>query len=487
MVTPANSIRLLFWAIAGALACLETGCRVGPVYQPPDLSPVTAPPWRAATLGLAPQASAVTDWWRQFDDEELVRLIDGLVRQNLTLAEARQRVLAMQAVRTGAAADRLPRLDGTATTVHAATGEKAVNPQGPQPGQDMELYSAGFAASWELDLWGRIQHLNQAADATVAAAVEDYRDAAVSLAADLAIAYLDIRTLQERLDVLDRNLDLQRQTLALATSQQEAGTGTEFAVAQAQRQLAQTQALKPPLRDALARSENRLALLLGRRPSDNLVAPGKIPQMPPVLGLGLPAELLEHRADVRRAIAAYRAAVERVGAARAAKYPTVTLSGTLNLQTTNPSHLLDSQAYTYSLGPSLRVPLFDAGRLDAAVQERVAEAEQCRLAVDRTLLEAIGEVENAAVGVVRSEEQRQELENAVTAARRAVTLADQLYRAGLTGLNDLVDAQRYLVDLQDRSLVARRDALVETVHLYRALGGGWEKLPTAIPDVETKP
>lgn len=474
-------------AILVGVVLVGSGCRVGPVYQPPDLSPVTASPWRAASLGLAPQAAAVTNWWRQFGDEELVRLIDELVRQNLTLAEARQRVLAVQAVRTTVAADRLPRLDGAANVTHAATGEEAVNPQGPQPGQDMNLYSAGLAASWELDLWGRIQHLNQAADANVAAVIEDYHAAAVSLAADLAVAYLDIRTLQERLAVLDRNLDLQRQTLALATSQQEAGAGTEFAVAQAQRQLAQTQALKPPLRDALARSENRLAILLGRRPSDDLVVPGKVPQMPPILGLGLPAELLEHRADVRRAIAAYRAAVEQVGAATAAKYPTVTLSGTLNLQATTVSHLLDSQAYTYSLGPNLRVPLFDAGRLDAVVQERVAEAEQRRLAVERTLLEAIGEVENAAVGVVRSEERRQELENAVTTARRAVTLADQLYRTGLTGLGDLVDAQRYLVDLEDRSLVARRDALVETVHLYRALGGGWEILPPASPDVETNP
>jgi len=423
------------------------------------------------------------DWWQQFRDEDLSRLICELVSQNLDLAEARQRILAARAISSQMGSTRLPRLDGTAYTGVAGTGSEGVNFTGPPPGQDDSMDSLGLSAAWELDLWGRVQRLATAAEAEVDVAVEDYRGAAVSLAADLAIAYIDTRILRARLAVLDRNIELQVKTVALTQSELAAGTGTSLDVAQAQSQLSQTMARRPVLLEALARSENRIALLLGRRPGEVQIGQGGVPEMPQVIGMGLPAELIQRRTDIRRAITAYRAAVERVGATEAEKYPAVTLSGVLNVQSTDLDSLFAGHAYTYNLGPALRIPLLDGGRIDAAVRQRVAVAEEQRIRVERTLLVAIGEVENTVVGIVHSEGRRQALFNAIGPAQTAVDRANELYHAGLTDSLRVIDTQRQLVNLEEDELLARRDTLVETVRLYLALGGGWQALALPVPEL----
>lgn len=472
--------------IAVLLILGSVGCTVGPDYQKLDLDPTTQRPWQAKALEtessrISTQMEPVAMWWQQFGDEELIRLISDLARQNLTLVEARQRIVAAQAIRGKVRADRLPQLDMTGNVGEAGTGEKAISFNGPQPGEHTEIYSAGLSAAWELDLWGRVARLTRAADAEVDMAVEDYHAAAVSIAADLATAYIDFRILQSRIEVLDRNIDLLRKTLMLAQSELNAGVGTKLDVAQAQRQLSQTLAMRPVLLDAAARSENRIAVLLGCRPGENVIHRGEVPRMPQVIGLGLPADLVERRADVRRAIAAYRGAVERIGAAEAEKYPSITLSGTLNIQATDMDNM-GRHAYTYNLGPGIQMPLFDGGRINANVYEKYARAQELRAMVERTLLEAIGEVEDAAVGVIRNEARMRELSDAVTAAGSAADFAFELYRSGQTSLLQVVDAQRELVDTQDNCLVAQRDALAETIHLYRALGGGWHEMSLPAPE-----
>jgi NodT family efflux transporter outer membrane factor (OMF) lipoprotein len=464
------------------LLLIVVGCTVGPKYYPPDLSATTAQPWQAASLDagtgrIGTQAGPVAAWWQQFGDKELTRLVTELTRQNLTLEEARQRVVAVRAIRGEISSERWPQLDATAAAGSAGTGREGVNFNGPPPGVEKNVYEAGLSAAWELDLWGRVARLTHAADANVEIAMEDYHDAAVSLAAELATAYMDLRTLRARMDVLDQNIKLQRKALALAESELDAGSGSKLDVAQAQSQLSQTLAMRPALRDASARFENRIAVLLGRRPGANLIAPGGIPQMPKILGLGLPAELIERRADVRRAIAAYRGAVELVGAAKAERYPAFTLTGTLNVQSTDTANLFGGHAFAYNFGPSLSLPLFAGGRIDATIHERIARVEERRAAAERTLLEAIGEVENAAVGVARGEERQQDLTDAALAARNVVDMTEHLYRSGLADMSQVIAATRAFMDLEDKRLQAQRDALVESVRLYRALGGGWQELP----------
>lgn len=463
-----------------------SACSVGPEYTPPDLKSVVRPPWAAEsatseTTRLSAEAATVAGWWHAFGDETLPHLIERLCTQNLSLAEARQRVVAAQATRDSAASGWFPAVDGTADAGYAGTGEDAVNFRGPPPGKETDIYSAGIAASWEVDLWGRIGHLTHAADAAIGIALEDYHAAAVSLAAELAITYFELRVLAARLAVLEQNIELQKRALAIAESELDAGTGTRLSVAQATLALRQTIALRPGLNEAITRAENRLSVLLGQRPIAGFDFASGLPSMPRVIGLGLPADLLERRADVRRANASYRSAVELIGAAEAERYPEIRISGTFQLQTPDIADLFSAGAATYTIGPSLRVPLVDGGRIDANVRTRTAEAAERRLALERILIGAIAEVESAAVGVVRSEERERELETAADAAKEAAALAESLYRSGLAGFLEVVDAERALVSIEDAVLVAKGDALAETVRLYRALGGSWATLPLPEP------
>ncbi len=470
-----------FLLILGACG-VGTGCRVGPDYRPPGAGAAATRPWSATVTNdsagaIATQAEAIGEWWRQFDDPALTELIEQLSRQNLSLLEARLRITEARAARGQLDSQRLPRVDATADAGGAGTGSEGINFRGPPPGAQTELYSLGLAASWELDFWGRVERLDRAAAAQVRFAVEDYRDAAVSLAAELTTAYVDRQIARARLDTLADSIALQQRTLDLVTSDFDAGAGSRLGVAQAQRELAQTRALKPVLVEISVRAENRIAVLLGRRAGERAIPDGPVPRMPRLIGLGLPAELLERRADIRRAIAAYQAAVERIGAAEAEHYPTVTLAGTFNVQSAEASKLFGGHAFTYSLGPALRWPIFQGGRIDALVAERIAVAQQRRAAVERTILEAFSEVENAAVAVARREDRLARLDEAADAASIAAGIADELHRAGLADLLEVIDAQRQLVQLRDQRLQVRWELLIGAIDLYRALGGGWRQMP----------
>lgn len=467
----------LLWALSSA------ACTVGPDYAPP------APTGRLAAAWRQPAGDAVTAermdlarWWQRFGSDELSAFADQLVSQNLSLAEARQRVVAARARRGIVSADRLPQVRAGAGYTRASTGDRSLNFQGPPPGQDVDVYSVSTSAGWEIDLWGRVARNLEAADAEIDVAVEDYRDAAVSLLAELAIAYADASTLHQRLDVAGRGVALQEDTVRLVQSRLDAGSGTRLDLDQAQRELENTRALVPELQRALAAAENRIAVLLGERPRDGLVSAGAALAAPAVLGVGVPADLLARRADVRRAERRLAAATARIGAAEAERYPNISIGGTLALAARDVDTLgTGADALSYTFGPSLTIPLFTGGRIDSNVAVRSAEAEAARLTFERSLLDAIAEVETAAAGVVRTRERREHLDAAAVAARSAVVLARQLYDAGSSSLLQVLDAQRTLVATEDELLVAGQASLVQTVTLYRALGGGFEPIPLEAP------
>jgi len=463
-------------ALAGF--ALASACTVGRDYERPDLAPRTAPAWREpAGAAITAQRMELARWWERFGSDELTALATRLVAQNLSLAEARQRIVTARARRGIADAQRLPQLSGGAGYTRAGTGDRSLNFQGPPPGQDVDVYSASVTAGWELDLWGRVARLTEAADADIAIAVEDYRDAAVSLLADLALAYVETSTLHQRLAVATRGIDLQAETVRLAQSRLDAGLGTRLDVQQAGRELEATRALLPPMRQALASAENRIAVLLGDRPRDDLVSATGALRLPPTLGVGLPADVLERRADVRRSEQRYIAAVALAGATEAERYPSITLGGTLALRAQNVDTLTaGADAISYSFGPNLTIPLFTGGRIDSAVAAAESEAEAARLGFERAVLAAVAEVETAAAGAVRSRERVTHLQASARAAREAVDLAEQLYRSGARSLLQVIDAQRALVRIEDALLVARSEAFAQTVALYRALGGGFESI-----------
>lgn len=419
-------------------------------------------------------AKDVAEWWRTFDPT-LEALATRALAANLDLAVARERVVEAQARRGIVSADRRIQIDAEGSYLHAATGDQALAFAAPPPGAEKNLYAAGVVAGWELDLWGRVGRLVDAARADSAAAIERYHDVAVSLVSELALAYIDVRALDRRLSLVKENVELQQRTLDLAEARLAAGNGPELDVMQARRLLRRTSARVPELQRAKAVAENRIAVLLGTRPADGLVPDGDLPSDVCPVEMGLPAELIARRPDIRQAMYAYKSALLRTEAADLERLPQVRLNGTFKLSADNLGDFKDN-ATIYSIGPQISFPLLDGARINATVSVRQSQAEQARLVLEQALLRAIEEVENAAVGYMRRRAQVGELEKAVEAARRSEEMADQLYRAGLRSLDQSVDAQRQLVEAEDDLVVARQQMLGETVRLYRALGGGWEQL-----------
>lgn len=458
------------------LGVIATGGCVA-TRQPMTDSLVARPqaPWRAnlTAPSLSEGQAKVLSWWRGLNDPVFAELAEKALQANLDLAFARERIVEARARRGVVNADHLPQVDFNADYSRAGSGDDALSFAAPPPGHETDLFAAGVIAGWEIDLWGRVQRLVDAADADAQAAIEDYRDAAVSLLSELALAYIDVRTLERRLVLVEQNATLQQRTLELAESRFAAGNGPELDVALARRLLKRTQARIPELRRAKSVAENRIAVLLGRRPADDLVSPGELPVVLIPVDMGLPADLITRRADIRRAAWIYRAALARTDATAAERLPRLTLSGSFRLSGSDAGTLF-ADALVYSLGPQVSFPLFDASRIDANVRVRESQSEQARLVLEQSLLQAVEEVENAAVGYSRKKEQVGELEEAAESAERSVALAGQLYRAGLSDLGQSLDAQRELVIVEDELAVTNQQLLAEAIRLYRALGGGWE-------------
>ena len=476
------------YGLIAVLALTLSGCMVGPTYHAPDVSKDMAGGWDAASLKkgerLKGQAEPMTAWWRQFKDPVLSALVERLTDSSPALAEARQRIVEARAVRGVADAARLPQVDLTGRYTHAEAGKKAVSFEGPPPGQEADLFAAGVTAGWEVDLWGRVARLVQAADADIDASYENYRGMMVSMAAELTLAYIDVRTLQARLATIDRNIALVERTLELARTQFHAGTGTQLSVTQTELLLSRTRARRPELQRGLTEAQNRIKVLLGEPPEKKDLVPGAMPDVPGLIGIGIPADLLVRRPDIRGAERRYAAAVARIGAAEAEKYVQLGISGTFNLQSDTAGGVLDTSALIYTLGPGLRFPLFSGGRIRSNIEVRKSQAEQARLQLQQRILSALSEVENAATGVVRSQEQVTALKTSANAADRNVALARSLYRAGLVDFYQVIDAEEKQVATTDDLLVAEQSALAQVVRLYRSLGGGWQVMESNKQQVE---
>jgi len=460
---------------------IAVGCTlVGPDYRMPDLAEKHGDGWlgepKTGERTSLSMNAPVANWWEQFDDPELTRLVGEVVERNLDLVKARERIVEAGLRRRLAGADRLPYVNLDGKIVQAGTGEKAVNSEGPLPGENASLFSAGGFAGWELDLWGRVARRVEAADRSYEADLETYRYAAVSLTAELVLAYIDVRILEERLGMLESNIKLLTKSLELVDLRYQTGTSSELDVKQIRRQLNQTCALGPELRRARSVAANRIAILLGLLPAENHLAKGTLMDVPEMVGIGLPVDLLTRRADVRRLERQYAAAVATIGSAMADKYPRLSIAGSIYFQTDDLGTLFHPESIIYSLGPRLYFPLFDGGKLQTKVEIREAQAEQARLELEKTLLTAVGEVENSVIGVVHNQERVGQLRAAVDDAIGSVELADQLYQIGLGSLFQLIDAQREQIKTQDELILAKQFELGEIVRLYRALGGGWDML-----------
>ncbi len=457
------------------------GCAVGPDYVRPD--PPAVGDWNAplegGLAGAAADDAQLARFWSVLDDPLLSDLVERAIAGNLDLAEARARVREARARRGAARAGLLPSLEGSAATNRShSAGEAGGSFAGVSTGGggDRSLYQAGLDASWELDLFGGQRRELEAATASLEASEEDLRAVHVSLTSEVALGYVELRALQERLALASANLAAQSETYQIAGWRAEAGLTTALDVEQARAELEQTRAALPSLESALAAANHRLAVLCGEPPGallGLLATPRPPPIAPLAVAVGVPADTLLRRPDVRRAERQLAAETARVGVATAARYPSVSLVGSIGLDALAGSELFASGAGGSAFASSLRQTIFDFGRRSAQVTVEDARREQALARFQAALLGALEEVENALVAYVREQQRRQALAEAAGAAERAATLSRDLYTSGLVDFENVLVAQRSVVTLQDQLAVSNADVTSNLVRLYKALGGGW--------------
>lgn len=456
-----------------------TGCAaVGPNYT--KVSPQAPKEWHTKLENglnahqLNPETLA--RWWTVLGDPELSNLEHRAVKGNLDLKESLARVREARALRGIEKAGRFPTLDGTGSVTRSRSSENSGT------GMTTNFYSAGFDAGWELDIFGGVRRSIEAAQANLEATQENVHDVLVSLLAEVALNYVDVRTLQARLAAVKANLKAQQDIYELNLSRYHAGLIDELAVQQSHYILESTHSQIPALETGLEKAKNRLAVLLGEKPGAmhrELAEARPIPVLPVMLAVGIPAETLRHRPDVRRAERTLAAQTARIGVATADLYPRFSLFGSIGLESISSGDLWEWASRTWRIGPSVSWKIFHAGAIRQNIQVQTARQKQALIQYESAVLKAQEEVENGLVAYAKEQRRRESLQAAVTAARRAYELSWDRYNAGLVDFNNVLDATRSLQSFQDELASSDGTATSNMIRLYKALGGGWESLGSA--------
>ena len=344
-------------------------------------------------------------------------------------------------------------------------------------GRTIDEWAVGGQVAWELDFWGRFRRAVEAADAELDASVEAYRDAPVILLGEVASAYVEIRTLEQRLEYAQRNVEHQTGLLVLAEERFQQGTATRLDVTEATTILAQTRATIPPLDAQLRQVQNRLCVLMGVPPQEIpvlLAGAANIPRVPPQVGVGIPAELIRRRPDVRRAERLVAAQSARIGMAEADLYPAFSITGTIAFEANQFADLIRSSAVAGQIGPSFRWNVLNYGRIRNNVVVQDARFQQAVTSYQDTVLKANREAEDSIVSFLRAQEQADALRQSVEAAQESRDLLERQFRVGRADFGRVLVAEFLLVTQQDQLAVAEGAIAQAFVDLFRALGGGWE-------------
>jgi multidrug efflux system outer membrane protein len=454
-----------------SLLCLAalSACSTPPELKRPE-------PALAAEFANRPAEAAagepVAEFWRGFQDAQLDRLIARALQANTELRIAAANLQEARALGRFADAQQLPSVGLAA----GAARVRAQNDQG-QP-QTRSAYSAGFDVAWEADLFGRLSGEQRAAAAGVLAGEAGLRAAQLSVAAEVARHYFELRGLQEQLRVARASLETQEAALKLVLARQEAGRGTAFDSERARALVQSTAASLPALEGALLRSRYRLAVLTGQPPTalDQELAETKpLPGLKAVAlgGIGTPQDLLRRRPDVQAAEAQAAAAAARAGVARAELFPRITLGGTLGQNASRLGDLGDGASYAYNLGAQLVWSLLDFGRLKAQIAAADARSAAALLGYERAVLTALEETEGALAGYTRSQQQAQHLFEAARAAEKAALIARERFGVGVSDFLAVLDAERELLAARERLAQSQTAAATSLVGVYKALAGGW--------------
>lgn len=475
-----HSIRIaIIWILF--TICLLGGCKAaGPVAMT-----ALAPPPGAWSADLRAGVHTTTNakmqsldqWWTVLNDPVLTGLVARAQTGNLDVRQAMARLRSARAEREINRAERLPTVTANGSVSRARSSG--------QTGSAMtsERYANSLDATWELDLFGGKRRAFEAAEATWQASREDLRDVLVSLCAEVALAYVDMRVYQKRLSIAESNLVSQSETYDLARWRQQAQLVTQLDVDQARLSLEQTRASIPSFRSSLEQSMHRLATLLGLPPGALRTLLNEryaVPNPPLEVAVGVPADVLRQRPDVRRAERQFAAQAAKVGVAEAAQYPNLTLSGSIGLEALAAGDLYTCAARTISGAASAGWTLLDGGKKAQAVVSQVALRDEALSAYEAAILKALQDVEDALVAYGNEHDRRRALADAEQSARSAAALARDRYASGLIDFETVLSTQQALLAVQDSLASSQAETSADLIRLYKALGGGWSQ---QFPDV----
>jgi len=451
--------------LAGALS----GCVVGPDYQKPGLSMPKS--WNTRAHDNPDKPPALAEWWKQMKDPILDDLIAQAVAANLDVATAKAKIREARATYREQVGALLPTIEGTASATRNRTAAS-----GGTPATAYNDYQPGFDASWELDLFGGNKRTAQAAKYGVDAAEEDLRDTLVTLIGDVATYYLQAREYQQLAELAQDSSKSQAQTAALTRTQYSAGGTSLVDVTKAEAQAASTHADVPSYEISYAKSVNRLGVLLGKSPlllESLLGKRSRLPVPPAKISVGIPADILNTRPDVRKAERELAQATAKIGEAEANRYPSLSLTGSIDSSATSISDLGKKSTIGWSFGPSLTIPIFKGGQLRAAVDVAKAQRDQYLFSYQSAVLTALEDVQNAIISLNRSRARSVDLAKSVEGYRAAAKLSKQLQIAGEGDLFDVLDADRSLYSAQKSLIETKADIATYYISLNKTLGGGW--------------
>jgi multidrug efflux system outer membrane protein len=429
--------------------------------------------WSTETKGIGITASEdLSKWWQRLGDSTLSALVEQALKNNPDVRSARSRLREARAQRNLAVANRFP----TITASASSSGSKSSG------FNTSNSFSENFDASWEPDVFGAKRSALQAADADTKATEASLRNTQVSLVAEVALNYVELRSYQSRLEIARKNEASQSETLQLTEWRAQAGLVSSVDVEQARTNLEQTRANLPSLETNIAQTEHLLATLLGLAPGilkQQLASPGPVPRVPDTVAVAIPAETLRQRPDVGAAEAKIIAETARLRQAEAARYPTFSLSGSLGIEQVvgaaafGTLGAVSGTSKVASFSGSVLQTVFDRGRIRAQIGTQNAVQEQAVISYESTVLTALREVENALVSLAKSRERLASLNKAAESARNAALLARNRYTAGTTDFQTVLDTERTALTIEDSVAQTEADHTSAVIQLYKALGGGW--------------